>query len=376
MSVRKELPIQARRTSVPGDGSWAAAMKEQSPALAVEGVTKCYNGVVAVKGLTFTVQPGELMVLVGPSGCGKTTVLRLIAGLEHPDEGRVILAGQCVSEGKSVVPPEHRRVSLMFQDYALFPHLTVAENVAFGLKRWPRARREERVREMLEMVSLSHLATRYPHELSGGEQQRVALARALAPNPRLLLLDEPFSNLDITLRVQMREEIRDLLKALHITALFVTHDQEEALFMGDRLAVLHRGRLEQIGPPEEIYHRPATRFVATFFGPTSFIRATVTPNGLHTELGFLPQRMSASVGSEVDVLIRPDDVELVPDEKGTARVVKRRFLGMHHLYDVLLPSGRTLSGMSRHVHAYPVGMRVRVVLRPGHELRWFPVDGK
>ncbi len=347
--------------------------RNQGDVLSLEKVSKAYGPVQAVVDFSLALAPGEIMALVGPSGCGKSTVLRLIAGLERPDRGRIRFGEWVVADLNTGawVPPEKRRVGLMFQEYALFPHMTVAQNVAFGLMKWPREEQEKRVQEMLELVHLAHLAHRYPHELSGGEQQRVALARALAPNPQVLLLDEPFSNLDPGLREQVRSEIRELLRRLGITTLFVTHAQEEALFMGDRVAVMHAGRLEQVGTPEEVFHRPETRFVAEFFGPTAFIAGRVTVRGLETELGFLPQRVPLPEGTRVEVLVRPDDLRVEPDEAGSGRIVQRVFQGMHHLYQVRLPSGRIVHAMSEHAASYPLQSRVRVVLDPGHDLSCF-----
>ncbi len=342
------------------------------PALRLEKVAKRFGPILAVQDFSLEVAPGELVALVGPSGCGKTTVLRLIAGLEIPDQGTIDIQGRRVAGGGVWVPPEKRRVGLMFQDYALFPHMTVAQNVAFGLKHWPQEARAQRVAEMLAKVQLTHLADRYPHEISGGEQQRVALARALAPEPQILLLDEPFSNLDAGLRTQVREEIRDLLHSLGITTLFVTHDQEEALFMGDRVAVLHAGRLEQVGTPEEVFHRPATPFVAKFFGPTAFIQGRVVAEGLETELGFLPQTVNLPVGTSVEILVRPDDLVFVPDPQGPARILRRVFQGMHHMYQILLPSGRRIYALSVHNQVFEPGTAVQVELQPGHDLACFP----
>lgn len=236
--------------------------------LALRGVTKRFGGVAAIEDISFDVEPGEVVVLLGPSGSGKTTLLRLIAGLERPDAGSIALNGDLVSDPERGVwvPPERRRVGFVFQDYALFPHMTALQNVAFALPHLSRRERRARAQAMLTQVGVSHLARRYPHELSGGEQQRVALARALAPRPRVLLLDEPFSNLDRGLRVRLRAELKGLLKQLGITAVFVTHDQEEAFELGDRLVVLHQGHIEQIGSPQEILQTPKTRFVAEFFG--------------------------------------------------------------------------------------------------------------
>ncbi len=242
--------------------------KEGAICLALRGVTKRFGEVAAIEDISLDVEPGEVVVLLGPSGSGKTTLLRLIAGLERPDAGSIALNGNPVADPEHGVwvPPERRRVGFVFQDYALFPHMTAWQNVAFALPHLSRRERRAQAQAMLEQVGVSHLARRYPHELSGGEQQRVALARALAPRPRVLLLDEPFSHLDRGLRVRLRAELKGLLQRLGITAVFVTHDQEEAFEMGDRLVVLHRGRIEQIGPPCEFLQTPKTRFVEEFFG--------------------------------------------------------------------------------------------------------------
>jgi iron(III) transport system ATP-binding protein len=239
----------------------------------------------AVDALSLAAEPGEILALLGPSGCGKTTTLRLIAGFDTPDEGTVSIRGQPMAGEGRAVPPEARGVGIVFQDYALFPHLTVAGNVGFGLARLERPARGRRVAEVLDLVGLSALAGRYPHELSGGQQQRVALARALAPAPALLLLDEPFSNLDADLRAQMREEIARILRTTGTTAVFVTHDQQEAFTLADRVGVLHGGRLEQVDTPYEIYHHPATRFVAEFVGAADFLRGFVKEGGIVTEIG-------------------------------------------------------------------------------------------
>ena len=346
------------------------------PALRLERVSKRFGTVQAVHDFSLEVAPGEMVALVGPSGCGKTTVLRLIAGLEIPDHGIIEIQQQVVAGEGHWVPPEKRRVGLMFQDYALFPHMTVAQNIAFGLKDWPHDARAQRVHEMLEKIRLTHLANRYPHEISGGEQQRVALARALAPEPQILLLDEPFSNLDAGLRAQVREEIRELLQSMGITTLFVTHDQEEALFMGHRVAVLYQGRLEQVGTPEEVFHHPATPFVAKFFGPTAFIRGRVVPEGLDTELGFVPQTVPLPIGTYVEILVRPDDLVFTPNPQSPARILQRVFLGMHHMYQILLPSGRRVYALSVHVRTFEPGTHVQVELRPGHDLAYFPDDSQ
>ncbi len=352
-----------------------APVENPPPAVACAGLVKRYGPVRAVDRVSLAVGQGEIVVLLGPSGCGKTTTLRLIAGLEAPDEGSVAIDGAVVSSPAGVVPPERRRIGMVFQHYALFPHLTVAQNVAYGL---PRGAVQARAAEMLALVGLGPLAGRMPHELSGGQQQRVALARALAPRPAVLLLDEPFSNLDARLRSMVRLEVRDLLKAGGITAVFVTHDQEEALCIGDRIAVLNGGRLEQIGTPEAVYHLPASRFVAEFMGHTGFLPGRVVPGGIETEIGPARQPVGHPVGATVQVVVRPDDVMLMADgaaervAAGVAgRVAGQVFQGMHRLYRVALPSGRFVDCLAPHTQVHATGAVVRVVLMPGHSLASF-----
>jgi len=284
----------------------------------LEGLTKRFGGVGAVQDLHLRIEDGEFVSLLGPSGCGKTTTLRLLAGFLAPDAGRILVDGQVISEPGAVVPPERRGMSMIFQSYAVWPHKTVFENVAFGLKlrNVPRGEVDSRVRHMLDLVRLQGLAGRYPGELSGGQQQRVALARALVVEPRILLLDEPLSNLDASLREEMRFEIRRLHDAIRITTVYVTHDQAEAMVTSDRIAVMHAGRLEQVGPPEEIYERPRTQFVAGFIGRTNCLTGTVVDRH-HVECAGLVLAVDVNegavdVGARVTVSIRPQSIVLGP----------------------------------------------------------------
>jgi iron(III) transport system ATP-binding protein len=337
--------------------------------VSLTGVGKRYrrHQAPAVSGLSFTVGHGEILALLGPSGCGKTTTLRLIAGFETPDEGTITIGDRVVADATRavLVPPEARGVGIVFQDYALFPHLTVEENVAFGLHRLARPARQGRVTEVLRLVDLESLARRYPHELSGGQQQRVALARALAPSPALLLLDEPFSNLDADLRNQMREEVEHVLRSTGTTAIFVTHDQEEAFTIADRVGVLAAGRLEQIAAPEVVYHQPATTFVAGFVGAADFLPGEVTAAGIVTEVGVFPNA-EWPLGQKVDVMIRPDDVTFTVCADGPVTILKRSFRGSETLYCLGLPSGRRLFSSQPSAADFTSGLRVRVEVHALH----------
>ncbi|MCU0269367.1 MAG: ABC transporter ATP-binding protein [Acidimicrobiales bacterium] len=317
-----------------------------SPAatVTVDGIVKSFGGTPVLRGVSVRVEPGHMLALLGPSGCGKTTLLRIIAGLELPDAGRVDVAGATLTDGPRAVPPERRRVGMVFQDWALFPHLSVARNVAYGLAR--DERRSTRVADALAMVGLEGLGDRLPATLSGGQQQRVALARAIAPQPSVLLLDEPFSNLDAALRVQVRAELHELLVELGITTLFVTHDQEEAFVLGDEVALMHAGEIVQQGPPAHIYQRPATRWVAGFVGEANFLPGRVGTDRAATVLGEVPLLAGADHGS-VDVLVRPEELDLFGiDEAGgsggagaTADVELIEYYGHDTIYVVRLRDG-------------------------------------
>jgi iron(III) transport system ATP-binding protein len=324
------------------------------------------QGKSAVESVSLGLQPGQIGVLIGPSGCGKTTVLRAVAGLERLHAGRVSMGHELLSATAAGVhvPPEQRRIGMVFQDYALFPHLSVEDNVAFGIRHLPRDERQARVTQMLELVGLSPAARRPPHELSGGQQQRIALARALAPSPRLLLLDEPFSSLDVDLREHLAMEVRTILKTTGTTALFVTHDQLEAFALGDEIGVMNRGRLEQWDDAYTLYHRPATRFVADFIGHGVFTSARIvmTPAGprVRTPLGELADIQECPLpdaypDGDCDVLLRADDIVHDDASPVKARIERKAFRGSEFLYTLRLASGEQVLAHVPSHHDHQVG---------------------
>ncbi|MET7615674.1 ABC transporter ATP-binding protein [Streptomyces sp. NPDC005408] len=301
------------------------------------GLRRAFGSTVALDGLDLTVEPGELIALLGPSGCGKTTALRVVAGFENPDAGEVLVDGEDITR----VPANRRDAGMVFQSYSLFPNLSARDNVAFGLRvrKVPAAKRNARAAELLALVGLPEHGDRYPHQMSGGQQQRVALARALALQPRVLLLDEPLSALDAKVRLSLREEIRRLQFSLGITTIFVTHDQEEALSMADRVAVLNAGKLEQCAAPAELYERPATAFVAEFVGTMNRLPGRMTDDGLVDVAGSrLPVDGDAPQG-DVEVLVRPENVTVAADPDGDATVVSASFLGSVTRVLLDLPDG-------------------------------------
>ncbi|WP_313086254.1 ABC transporter ATP-binding protein [Pseudomonas sp.] len=334
-----------------------------------------YGEQPVVQQLSLHLNRGDIGCLLGPSGCGKTTTLRAIAGFEPVSDGEIQLGEVVLSRRGFTLAPEKRRIGMVFQDYALFPHLNVAENVEFGVRKHPHGQRI--VRDMLELVHLAHLAKRYPHELSGGQQQRVALARALAPEPELLLLDEPFSNLDGDLRRRLSHEVREILKARGTSAILVTHDQEEAFAVSDQVGVFKDGRLEQWDTPYNLYHEPLTPFVASFIGQGYFIRGQlIDPETVQTELGVIRGNRAYTMppGSSVDVLLRPDDIVYAPDSPLKTLIVGKTFLGASTLYRLQLPTGNQLEGIFPSHADYPTGQAVGIAIAADH-LVVFPAQG-
>jgi iron(III) transport system ATP-binding protein len=352
--------------------------------LAIDDLAVAYRGGArVVEHLSLTLDKGEIGCLVGSSGCGKTTLLRAIAGFLPVAAGTIEIDGLVVSGPRFTAPPERRGVGLVFQDYALFPHLKVADNIAFGLRQVPAAARRARVDEMLTLVGLAEEAQRYPHELSGGQQQRVALARALAPRPALLLMDEPFSSLDVELRQRLGNEVRQILKASATTAILVTHDQQEAFAMADRVGVMHDGVLEQWDRPYELYHRPATRYVADFIGQGVFLPAEVlSPRNVAIELGELrgdiplPCQQGCATcgkGCHVEVLLRPDDVVHDDASPMKAEVMRKVFRGGDFIYTLRLASGREVLALVPSHHDHAIGERIGIRLDADHVIT-FPAS--
>lgn len=343
--------------------------------LQVANLCVTYSGHLkpAVDTVSFSLQAGEIGVLIGPSGCGKTTLLRAVAGLERANSGSITLGPQIISSADIHIPPEQRHLGMVFQDYALFPHLDVARNVAFGIAHLPSNQRMHRVAKVLELVGMPTAGKRFPHELSGGQQQRVALARAIAPSPRLLLLDEPFSNLDVDLRERLAHEVRGILKAAGATALFVTHDQLEAFAIGDRIGVMQEGKLHQWDEAYALYHRPATRFVADFIGHGVFAPAQIEQRRggvvVSTALGDLTDLQecpvpSAYPGGLCDVLLRADDIVHDDSAPVKAQIVRKSFRGSEFLYTLQLATGEVVVAHvpSHHDHALGEWIGIRALV--------------
>ncbi len=324
------------------------------------------TGSLALEDISFSARKGDIICLLGPSGCGKTTTLRAIAGFEPVSSGEIRLNGGTVSATDRHVPPERRRVGMVFQDYALFPHLTVRDNVGFGLAYATADNRRNRIDEMLALTGLSELARRYPHTLSGGQQQRAALARALAPQPVLLLLDEPFSNLDPDTTERMRTELLHLLKTTQTTAVLVTHDHEEAFAMADYVAVLNNGKIEQCSAPETMYHLPVSPFVAEFVGQADFIPGTIRDSVVVTQLGTFPVPQGYRGGPEVAVMIRPDDVHIRENRDGDGTVESRQFRGSEIIYGIRLDSGDFVHSSEASTRFFPLDSKVELEVIATH----------
>ena len=369
--------VGTRRSS--GESSGSPADPEPDPVLSLSEVTKEFGPETAVDGVSLDVRPGELLTFLGPSGCGKTTTLRAIAGLEAPTDGTITIGDETVAGDGTFVPPERRDVGIVFQNFALFPHLTVRENIAFGLADADGEATAARVDELLELVEMADHGEKTPDQLSGGQKQRVALARSLAPEPEVLLLDEPFSNLDVRLRVEMREEVRQILKAAGVTAVSVTHDQEEALSISDRVAVMNEGQIEQVGRPEAVFERPESKFVASFLGRASFLKGELRDGKVETGVGrfdavTLEGYDTVYDGAPVDVLVRPDDLRATPasPELADGIITSRQYVGPSFVYRVELESGDTVHCLHNHVEEFGLNEPVTLDLSADHPLAWYP----
>ncbi|MQF64554.1 ABC transporter ATP-binding protein [SAR202 cluster bacterium AC-409-J13_OGT_754m] len=343
-----------------------------NPILRCLNLNKTFKDSYAVTDITFEISEGEILAILGPSGCGKTTTLRLIAGFETPELGSIEIAGKLMSGPGTFIAPEKRNVGMVFQDYALFPHLSVIDNVGYGLKNT--GQEEARLRMVLTMAGLVRLQNRMPNELSGGEQQRVALARALVRSPNILLLDEPFSNLDIKLRQQVRVEVKDILKNNGVSSLFVTHDQREAFEMGDRIIILNEGHIEQVGTAEDIYEHPNTTFVAQFVGIADFLPIYTTANTTQCALGSLYIKQNLTNMANVTLMIRPTDTSICPSDQGSGTIISRIYQGAFTLYRILLNTGDFVHSLVPSKQKLQIGTKVNLRLKSDHIPRCFEGD--
>ena len=332
--------------------------------IGIYDVVKCIGQekVTAVSDFNLEVYRGEIVSILGPSGCGKTTTLRLIAGFERPDSGHVVINGQVVAGGDTFVAPEKRNVGIVLQEFALFPHLTVQRNIAFGLRGKSHASNTVRIEEMIKLTGLEGLEGRYPYQLSVGQQQRVALARALAPSPLIVLLDEPFASIDPDLRSRMRAELKQILKGTNVTAVFVTHDQEEAFLIADRVVVMNKGKIHQTGTPMEVYHNPNDIFVADFVGHANFIPGIVRSNSVSTDIGEFPLgNNTVGENSEVTVMLRPGDIGIVPAESGIGVIKDIEFRGKDTVYSIYLKKSRkSIQSLQQSSYMPAVGTNVNL----------------
>ena len=343
--------------------------------LKVNGISCHYGQENAVNNTSFQLEAGTLACLLGPSGCGKTTVLRAIAGFQKLQTGIIELKGEKISSRSTTLPPEKRKLGMVFQDHSLFPHLTVEKNVAAGLYEKHSVEICDTVHQMLKYVRLEKKKNRYPHELSGGEQQRVALARALAPRPGLLLMDEPFSNLDLKLRENLGQETRDLLKETGTTCILVTHDQQDAFTFSDIVGIMNNGCIEQWDTPYNLYHQPKTRFIANFVGAGVFLNASITANDtISSELGTLQGNINAhkDIGKNVHLLVRPDDIIHDDDSPMSAKIVRKVFRGENYLYTLVLPSGQEILSLVPSHHNHDIGENLGIILEIDHLVYFDP----
>ncbi|CUB05705.1 ABC transporter ATP-binding protein [Marinomonas fungiae] len=342
--------------------------------LKLSNIAVGYQGIPVVQEANFRIVEGQIGCLLGPSGCGKSTLLRAIAGFEPLMAGEITLDNELLSSATKTVSPEKRSIGMVFQDIALFPHLTIGANIAFGLKGWSKKDASARIDYLLQLVGLSGYKDRYPHSLSGGQQQRIALARAIAPKPKLLLMDEPFSGLDAKLREELVPDIRAILQHEKVSAILVTHDQAEAFAMADQVAIMESGRILQVGTPYEIYHEPVSRFAAMFIGQGDFLPAVVCgENCVHSDLGEIRGRLNHGFasGAEVDLLVRPDDILHDDDSAFKGLIVSKWFRGSYFLYRVKLPSGKVTYCFASSHHNHSIGQEIGLSVNLDH-LVMFP----
>ena len=350
-------------------------MNKEFKSLIVENLSLKYDDNAVLKDISFEIDDSEILALVGPSGSGKTSLIRCITGLQDPNSAIIKISENIIFSSKVNIPIEKRDIGIVFQDFALFPHMTVENNIQYGMNEKNTQEKSlsqvSSLTDLMLMTGIYQLRDRYPDELSGGEQQRVALARSLAPRPKILLMDEPFSNLDPNLRIQLRMEVRRILKYLKISCLFVTHDQQEALYMGDRIIVLNKGEIQQIDDNISVFQNPSNQFVAEFIGPADFINGEIIDNYAKTELGKIEVKSNATNGENVNIMVRPDDITINKKKTGNGFVVQREYRGMYYIYSVKLNSGKVVKTLSSHTNNFNVGTKVDVQLTPGHPLICF-----
>lgn len=344
-------------------------LSSQSPQLSLDNITVGYEKTPIVHNVNFQLKPGQIGCLLGPSGCGKSTLLRAIAGFEPLLKGSISMEGKTISNTNTLLEPEKRNIGLVFQDLALFPHLTIGENIEFGIKKWARQDRQNRVKQLLALVGLENMQDRYPHSLSGGQQQRIALARTIAPKPTLLLMDEPFSGLDASMREELLPEVREILLQENMSALLVTHDQLEAFAMADIVAVMNKGTIMQCDTAFNIYHKPNNRFIGDFIGKGDYLPGVILDkHSSESPLGILSTKNEHgfTVGHPVEILVRPDDVLHNDDSESQAEIISKQFRGSHFLYRVKLDSGYLLYCFASSHHNHNIGESIGITVDLDH----------